>query len=364
LLCLTRHGDGAIFTKLMDRKGSQKMTLQQNKEVGEFANDVAICLASENRCLNPKYLYDNVGSQLFEQICLQPEYYPTRTEASLLERYAPVITNLVGSNIRIIELGSGSSSKTSILLRYLSSQNKRIYYFPIDISSSILTESTKRLKSQFPDASIIGIRSDYNTGIDVAAVKCMVANAEEEKKMNHRSNNYNSYQYAKLILFLGSSIGNFEPIAAASFLRSIRQKLRTKDFLLVGFDLQKDESVLYAAYNDKAGITAKFNLNLLARINRDLGGNFELGKFKHYAFYNREQHRIEMHLVSTIDQQVYVETLGKNFSFRKGNSIHTENSYKYSLDQIAALAMDSGFRIEKDFTDERRWFNMVLLSPS
>jgi uncharacterized SAM-dependent methyltransferase len=342
------------------------MTLQQNKEAGEFANDVAICLASENKCLNPKYLYDNVGSQLFEQICLQPEYYPTRTEASLLERYAPIITNLVDRNIRIIELGSGSSSKTSILLRYLSSQNKRIYYFPIDISSSILTESTKRLKSQFPNASIIGIKSDYNTGIDAAAVKCMAANAEEEgEKKNKRSNNnYNSSKYAKLILFLGSSIGNFEPIAAASFLRSIRQKLRTKDFLLVGFDLQKDESVLYAAYNDKAGITAKFNLNLLARINRELGGNFELGKFKHYAFYNSEQHRIEMHLVSTINQQVYVQTLGKNFSFRKGDSIHTENSYKYSLDQIARLAMDSGFRIVKDFTDERRWFNMTLLSPT
>ena len=369
MLCLTRHGDGATFTKLMDRKRSQEMTLQQNKEVREFANDVAICLASENKCLNPKYLYDNVGSQLFEQICLQPEYYPSRTEASLLERYAPIITNLVGSNIRIIELGSGSSSKTSILLRYLSSQNKRIYYFPIDISSSILTESTKRLQSQFPNASIIGIRSDYNTGIDAAAVKCMAANAEEEEKKkknnnNRSNNNYNSYQYPKLILFLGSSIGNFEPIAAASFLRSIRQKLRTKDFLLVGFDLQKDESVLYSAYNDNAGITAKFNLNLLARINRELGGNFELEKFKHYAFYNSEQHRIEMHLVSTIDQQVYVETFGKNFSFRKGDSIHTENSYKYSLDQIAALAMDSGFRIVKDFTDERGWFNMTLLSPS
>jgi L-histidine Nalpha-methyltransferase len=353
----------------MDRKRSREMTLQQNKEVREFANDVAICLASEKKPLNPKYLYDNVGSQLFEQICLQPEYYPTRTESSLLEKYAPIITNLVGSNIRIIELGSGSSSKTSILLRYLSSQNKRIYYFPIDISSSMLTESTKRLQSQFPNASIIGIRSDYNTGIDAAAVKCMAANAEEEeekKKKNNRSNNNNdnNYQYAKLILFLGSSIGNFEPIAAASFLRSIRQKLRTKDFLLVGFDLQKDESVLHSAYNDNAGITAKFNLNLLARINRELGGNFELGKFKHYAFYNSEQHRIEMHLVSTIDQQVYVETFGKNFLFRKGDSIHTENSYKYSLDKIAALAMDSGFRIVKDFTDERGWFNMTLLSPS
>jgi len=340
------------------RKSAQKMTLQQNKEVEEFANDVTTCLTSENKRLNPKYLYDHMGSKLFEQICLQPEYYLTRTEASLLKRHAPAITNWVGSNIRIIELGSGSSSKTAILLRYLSSQKKRIYYFPIDISASILMESTRTLKSQFPNATITAIRSDYNTGIDRAAAKCMSTDGEEEEKNNNGS------PYAKLILFLGSSIGNFEPLAARSFLRSIRQRLHTNDFLLVGSDLQKDEFVLNAAYNDKAGITAKFNLNLLARINRELGGNFELGKFKHYAFYNRDQHRIEMHIVSNTDQQVYIETLRKNFSFRKGDSIHTENSYKYSLSQISALAKDSGFRIEKEFTDEKRWFNVALLSPS
>lgn len=340
------------------RKSAQKMTLQQNKEVEEFANDVTTCLTSENKRLNPKYLYDHMGSKLFEQICLQPEYYLTRTEASLLKGHAPAITNWVGSNIRIIELGSGSSSKTAILLRYLSSQKKRIYYFPIDISASILMESTRTLKSQFPNATITAIRSDYNTGIDRAAAKCMSTDGEEEEKNNNGS------PYAKLILFLGSSIGNFEPLAARSFLRSIRQRLHTNDFLLVGSDLQKDEFVLNAAYNDKAGITAKFNLNLLARINRELGGNFELGKFKHYAFYNRDQHRIEMHIVSNTDQQVYIETLRKTFSFRKGDSIHTENSYKYSLSQISALAKDSGFRIEKEFTDEKRWFNVALLSPS
>jgi len=340
------------------RKRFQKMTLQQNKEIEEFANDVATCLTSENKRLNPKYLYDYMGSKLFEQICLQPEYYLTRAEASLLKRHAPAITNLVGSNIRIIELGSGSSSKTAILLRYLSSQKKRIYYFPIDISASILMESTRTLKSQFPNATIIAIRSDYNTGIDRATARCMATDGEEGKKNNNGS------PYAKLILFLGSSIGNFEPMAARSFLRSIRQRLHTNDFLLVGSDLQKDEFVLNAAYNDKAGITAKFNLNLLARINRELGGNFELGKFKHFAFYNREQHRIEMHIVSNTDQQVYIEALCKNFSFRKGDSIHTENSYKYSLSQISALAKDSGFKIEKEFTDEKRWFNVALLSPS
>jgi L-histidine N-alpha-methyltransferase len=341
------------------------MTLQQNKEAGEFANDIEICLASGYKRLNPKYLYDHVGSQLFEQICLQPEYYLTRTEASLLERYVPVIADIVDSNIRVIELGSGSSSKTAILLRYLSSQQKRVYYFPIDISASMLMETTERLKSQFPNASVIGIRADYNTGIDLATSKCMATDDGEqetdEKNKNKRNNNSNGY--AKLILFLGSSIGNFEPVAARKFLRSIRRKLNANDFLLIGFDLQKDESVLNAAYNDKAGITAKFNLNLLARINRELGGKFEPQNFKHSAFYNREQYRVEMHLVSNTTQQVYIEALGKSFSFRKGDSIHTENSYKYSLGQIAALAQSSGFRIEKDFTDKKRWFDMALLSP-
>jgi L-histidine N-alpha-methyltransferase len=335
------------------------MTLQQNnnREFEEFATDVARCLASKNKYLSPKYLYDKVGSQLFEQICLQPEYYLTRTEASILNKHAPLISKLAGSNIKIIELGSGSSSKTAILLSYLSSQKKRIYYFPIDISSSILIETERKLKSQFPNASIIGIRSDYDTGIDRAAAECM---AIEMKKKN----NNNNIPYTKLVLFLGSSIGNFELIEARSLLRSVREKLHTNDFLLIGFDLQKDESVLNAAYNDKAGMTAKFNLNLLARINRELGGNFELGKFEHCAFYSRERHKIEMHLVSKTDQQLYIDALGKTFALRKGESIHTENSYKYSLSQIAALAEDCGFTVEKNFTDKKRWFALALFSPS
>ena len=329
------------------------MTLQQNNtEFEEFANDVARCLSSKNKYISPKYLYDKVGSQLFEQICLQPEYYLTRTEASLLNKHTPFISKLAGSNIKIIELGSGSSSKTAILLSYLSSQKKRIYYFPIDISSSILIESKRKLKSQFPNASIIGIRSDYETGIDRAAAECMAI-----------GNNKN-IPYTKLVLFLGSSIGNFELIEAQSLLRSVREKLHTNDFLLIGFDLQKDKSVLNAAYNDKAAMTAKFNLNLLARINRELGGNFELGKFNHCAFYSHERHRIEMHLVSKTDQQLYIGALGKTFAIRKGESIHTENSYKYSLSQIAALAEDCGFTVEKNFTDEKRWFDLALFSLS
>jgi dimethylhistidine N-methyltransferase len=340
----------------MDKREEEKaeMTVQQNREFEDFAADVERGLAAQSKYVSPKYLYDEVGSQLFEQICLQPEYYLTRTEASILNKHAPVISKLLGSNIEIIELGSGSSSKTAILLSYLSLQKKRIYYFPIDISSSILMESTRRLKSQFPNISIIGIRSDYNLGIDkaVAAAGCMSAEQNQE------------IPDMKLVLFLGSSIGNFELIEARSLLGSVRKKLHTNDLLLVGFDLQKDESVLNAAYNDKAGITAKFNLNLLARINRELDGNLELGKFEHHAFYSREQQRMEMHLVSKTNQQLYIGALGKTFSIRKGESIHTENSYKYTLNQIAALAEDCSFTLEKNFMDKNRWFNVALLSPS
>jgi dimethylhistidine N-methyltransferase len=341
----------------MDKREEEKaeMTVQQNREFEDFAADVERGLAAQSKYVSPKYLYDEVGSQLFEQICLQPEYYLTRTEASILNKHAPVISKLLGSNIEIIELGSGSSSKTAILLSYLSLQKKRIYYFPIDISSSILMESTRRLKSQFPNISIIGIRSDYDLGIDkaaAAAAGCMSAERNQE------------IPDMKLVLFLGSSIGNFELIEARSLLGSVRKKLHTNDLLLVGFDLQKDESVLNAAYNDKAGITAKFNLNLLARINRELDGNLELGKFEHHAFYSREQQRMEMHLVSKTDQQLYIGALGKTFAIRKGESIHTENSYKYTLNQIAALADDCSFTLEKNFMDKNRWFNVALLSPS
>jgi L-histidine N-alpha-methyltransferase len=334
-----------------------KMTLQQNnRETEEFASDVARCLASKNKCLNPKYLYDPIGSQIFEKICLQPEYYLTRTEASILNKYAPVISKLVDNNLEVIELGSGSSYKTAILLRRLSLlKKKRIFYFPIDISSSILMESRRKLESQFPNVPIIGIRSDYDTGIDRAASECMTI---------EKSNNNNNTPYTKLVLFLGSSIGNFELIEARSLLLSVREKLRADDLLLIGFDLQKDESLLKAAYNDKAGMTAKFNLNLLARINRELGGNFKLEKFKHCAFYHRERHRIEMHLVSRTNQQVHIGALDRTFALKKGESIHTENSYKYSFDDIAALAEDCGFVVEKNFTDKKRWFDLALLSPS
>ena len=325
------------------------MALQQNRELEEFARDVAKGLTSENKTLSSKYLYDEVGSQLFEQICIQPEYYLTRVERSILNEHANMIAALTGCNVSIIELGSGTSTKTTILLKHLALQKKRISYFAVDISRAVLIESVKRLRSEFPDFNFIAIPSDYNIGLEIAAKHIAEGNEISEQK---------------LVVFMGSSIGNFEYSQARAFLRILRRSLDMHDFLLVGFDLQKDKAILNAAYNDKTGITAKFNLNLLARINRELDGKFDLSQFRHYAFYNDNEQRVEMHLVSQSEQQVCIGALDKTFTFGRCETIHTENSYKYNLDQIAMLARDSGFEINTNYMDKKKWFDLALLSPS
>ena len=326
-----------------------KLTLQQNREFEEFANDVANGLAIKNKSINSRYLYDKVGSELFDQICFQPEYYLTRIEASILSKRAHLIAKSIDSDISIIELGSGSSSKTTILFNHLEVHRRRVCYFPVDISDSVLVESAQRLGLLYPNVNIIRISSDYKNGFEQAT-----------KYIGHSNN----MPKRKLVLFLGSSIGNFEPAQAKKLLRTTREKLDKNDLLLVGFDLQKKKSVLESAYNDRACITAKFNMNILTRINRELGGNFDLRKFAHHAYFNDEEHRVEMHLVSETDQWVYVKAIGRAFSFRNGETIHTENSYKYSLDQITDLGEDSGFEIRNNFMDEKNWFDLAFFSPT
>ena len=316
--------------------------------IEEFASDFKEGLSCQKKNLKSKYFYDKRGSYLFEQICLQPEYYITRTEADILREKSADIAKICPSDISIVELGSGSSCKTRILFEHILGKQNFLYYFPIDVSHSVLLESVQKLSSDFSNLHALGISSDYADGIDKAAE--LIAT-----------------QYhvpcRKLILFLGSSIGNFELSMARSFLNMIRDRMEKEDILLVGFDLQKEHSRLNAAYNDKAGMTAKFNLNLLMRINRELGGEFDIGKFSHHAFYNHDKGRIEMHLVSKADQQVRIELIDKSFGFKKGESIHTENSYKYSVEQIQTLADKSGFELKMNFPDKRGWFDLALLSP-
>jgi L-histidine Nalpha-methyltransferase len=316
----------------------------------EFARDVARGLETRPRVLSPKYFYDEIGSALFEDITRQPEYYLTRTEASLLRRWAPSISELVGSDVSLVELGSGSSVKTTILLESLLERYRRLRYLPIDISETILQETASELDRRYPALEVMPIASQYEAGLSRASVLV----AEED---GARSG-------SMLVLFLGSSIGNMEPEESVDFLARLRRQLGFGDRLLVGFDLVKDEAILDAAYNDAAGVTARFNLNLLDRINRELGGEFDLDRFSHQALFNRERSRVEMHLRSSVEQEVLVKTLGRSFSFESGETIHTENSYKYTPTGIEELASAAGLAVAEIFTDEKRWFALTLLGPA
>jgi dimethylhistidine N-methyltransferase len=251
-------------------------------------------------------------------------------------------------DVSLVELGSGNSEKTRILLTQLLGMGNRVDYYPIDISHETLDETVGQLKAEFPGVSTTGIPMDYNSGLE--RVNKLISGSDFQKK--------------KLILFLGSSIGNFEPKQAVSFLRMLRQKMSQGDNLLVGFDLQKEKGILDAAYNDTEGVTAKFNLNLLRRINSELGGHFILEKFAHRAFYNDKLGRIEMHLVSVADQDVRVDHLAKSFSFKVNETIHTENSYKYTPGMIDRMVAQSGLAVQASFTDEKDQFVLSLLKAA
>lgn len=308
----------------------------------DFARHVYEGLSGKNKRLDPRYFYDECGSRLFEEICEQPEYYPTRTEASILAEQGGSIVDAAGDGkIALVEFGSGSSTKTRILIREIMARQKELHYFSIDISLSMLLEAGRSLEGEFSGLKVMQVHSDYASGID------HIEKAEGRK----------------IILFLGSSIGNFDPDDAVAFLSDVARRMDRDDLLLVGFDLQKDEEILFRAYNDENGITARFNRNVLARINRELGGEFDLASFDHRAYYDGQRNRIEMHLVSNKEQDVRVRHAGR-FHFRKGESIHTESSYKYTCEQIEDLANAAGLTVRRHFTDENSWFDLALLAPS
>ena len=307
----------------------------------EFAAHVREGLSAKKKHLDPRYFYDGQGSRLFEEICRQPEYYPTRIETSILQEQGSGIIDAAGDGkLALVEFGSGSSTKTKMLIKEILARQDGLDYFPIDISLSVLVEASARLEAEFAGLNVRQVHSDYAAGID------------QIKKAEGR----------KIIIFLGSSIGNFEPDDAISFLSDVGSRMEERDLLIVGFDLQKDAGVLYRAYNDGKGVTARFNRNLLARINKELGGEFELANFEHRAIYNKKKGRIEMYLVSSKDQNVNVKRAG-TFHFRLGETIHTENSYKYTTRQIEELAKKSGLIVRRHFTDSKRWFDLALLKP-
>jgi L-histidine Nalpha-methyltransferase len=290
-----------------------------------FAADVIAGLRAEPKSVPPKYFYDLAGSALFERITQLPEYYPTRCEIGILQDNAPAIASMFPPGCALIEFGSGSSRKARILLSAAATVEA---YVPVDISGDFLQQDLAQLKRDLPHLTVHPLVEDFTRPFaippDLAALP-------------------------RVGFFPGSTIGNFEPYEAARFLRHIGAVLEPGSLLVVGIDLVKDEATLNRAYNDAEGVTAKFNLNLLARINRELDADFDLAAFQHRAFFNRAFSRIEMHLLSTKRQQVHIN--GVAIDFRAGETIHTENSYKYTIESFRALARGSGWSPIEVFTD-------------
>ena len=305
----------------------------------DFAHDVRTGLTAPRKALPPRWFYDALGSSLFDTICFLPEYYVMRAEAEVLTASRKEIVAELGPQVRLVELGSGAARKTRILLDEMTPAE----YVAVDIDEEMLQRSGRDLLHEYPNLPITAIRSDFMR----PSVPLSLLSHDERRTV---------------VLFLGSTIGNLDPEESVAMLRDLRGALNPGDALLLGADLRKDRAILEPAYDDPLGVTAAFNLNLLGRINRELGGHFDLAAFRHRAFYDEVRGRIEMHLVSTRVQRVAIDALALEVPFAEGETIHTESSYKHDAATLAALASASGFTVEKTWTDARRWFADVLLT--
>ena len=302
-----------------------------------FGEDVIAGLSLPQKALPPKYFYDARGSRLFEAICRLKEYYPTRSELALMREHIDDIARFAGRRISapvtLIEYGSGEGRKSRLLIDAL----RPAAYVPVDISEDALRGAAAKLRRRFPRLALRPVHGDFSQPLTIPV--------DEGAR---------SFSGRRVVYFPGSTIGNLTPEEAHAFLRMTRGQVGPRGAMLVGVDLKKDANVLHAAYNDAQGVTAAFNLNLLARINRELGADFDLHRFRHYAFYNATLGRIEMHLVSLATQAVNIGRF--RFEFAAGESIHTENSYKYSAEEFRALARRAGFRGEKLWLDRQGLF--------
>jgi len=308
----------------------------------DLADEIRVGLSSSPKQLPCRYFYDAEGSKIFEEICQLPEYYLTRVERDLLERYTSEILAFVPPASGLVELGSGSAEKTRLLIEALLARDGALTFAPIDISLSALEASASDLLARFPDLDVCGLAGEYERGLEQL----------------HRLR-----QGDDLILWLGSSAGNFSRTDAAAFLSRLRGEMLPGDQLLLGVDLRKDAATLERAYHDSQGVTARFNLNLLTRINRELGGEFDLSGFDFEAIYRERQGVVQSYLVSRRKQRVRIEALDLEVDFEAGERIHTEDSYKYSSEEIEGLATQSGLRHVTRWIDDEARFCLALLAP-
>ncbi|HTV66656.1 MAG TPA: L-histidine N(alpha)-methyltransferase [Bryocella sp.] len=303
-----------------------------------IALDVYQGLTAEPKTLPCWLIYDEAGSQLFEEITELPEYYLTRTERSIFEAHAAEILRQAGPSLTLVELGAGTATKTCILIAELLRHQSRSLFYPIDVSTSALEQAVRQLGREFPSLRVNPIVADYTGGVPALS------------RITGR----------KLVLYIGSSIGNFEPPRAIRILRRIRQTLRPGDALLLGADYAKSPRILLPAYDDSQGVTASFNKNILARLNRELDADFNLDAFRHIALWNRRCSRMEIYLESLVEQTAFLPTLDLDVKFRTGERIHTENSYKYTDAMIGSILHESGFSLEQTWCDRKKWFGVHL----
>lgn len=337
----------ATIDPSQDSSGDPRLSVRRlasPRETPDFGSDVRAGLSGSPKALQPKYFYDELGSILFEAICAVPEYYVTRAESAILAAHAGEIVDELRGPVRLVELGSGSSIKTRYVIEALLARQPRLEYSPIDISESAISGSCDGLLRRYPHLSIRALVGDYLSAFATLSQRERGASAE-----------------TLLVLFLGSTIGNLTPDVGADLLRAVRDRLAPGDALLLGTDLVKPEEILVPAYDDALGVTAAFNLNLLLRINRELGGSFDLRAFFHRAVWNAELSRIEMHLVSRSEQRVRVEALDLDVRFEEGESILSECSYKFDRERTAGLATAAGFELARRWTDPDRLFGSNLL---
>lgn len=320
----------------------QLVVLESATPTTTLAEEVRAGLTAEPKRLPCRFFYDAAGSAIFDEICDLPEYYVTRAEREILLEHAGAIAALAPQRCTLVELGSGSASKTRLIIEALLQRQGALRYIPVDISRSALEESAQPILQRYTGLDIQAVAAEYQDGL---------------RYLERASSD------PKLILWLGSNVGNFERTEAATFLRQVRSTMTLEDRLLIGIDLRKDRSILEPAYDDAQGVTARFNKNLLVRINRELGGHFDLERFAHRAIYDERIGRIEMYLISDCHQVVRIDALELDIPFAAGESIHTENSYKYSAPEILDLGSSAGFAIECQWYDSGARFSENLFRP-